>query len=102
MQFKGKYFCSEFALMRLIPHRSVGTESGLRSSEMESEFSFYFKISSNDWMARVISTKSQNIYVKDRPYLKVFDRECLEDQKCKEGLIPFPSNIQQLMVRSSH
>ena len=34
--------------MRLIPHRSVGTESGLRSSEMESEFSFYFKISSND------------------------------------------------------
>ena len=53
-------------------------------------------------MARVISTKSQNIYVKDRPYLKVFDRECLEDQKCKEGLIPFPSNIQQLMVRSSH
>ena len=50
-------------------------------------------------MARVISTKSQNIYVKDRPFKKIYDRECSEDQKAKEGLIPFPSNIQQLMVR---
>ena len=51
-------------------------------------------------MARVISTKSQNIYVKDRPCKKIYDRECSEDQKAKEGLIPFPSNIQQLMVRN--
>ena len=50
-------------------------------------------------MARVISTKSQNIYVKDRPFKKIYDGKCSEDQKAKEGLIPFPSNIQQLMVR---
>lgn len=90
--------------MRLIPHRSVGTESGLRSTGMESDFSFYFKISFH-CMARVISTprvrsKTQNIYFENRPFLKVYDRECLEDQKAKEGLIPFPSNIQQLMVRT--
>ena len=51
-------------------------------------------------MARVISTKSQHLYVKDRPFKKIYDRECSEDQKAKEGLIPFPSNIQQLMVRT--
>ena len=51
-------------------------------------------------MAKVISTKSPNIYVKDRPCKKINDRECSKDQKAKEGLIPFPSNIQQLMVRT--
>ena len=81
--------------MRLIPHRSVGTECGSRSTRMESELS----ILDNWLMARVISTKSQNIYVKDRPFKKIYDRECSEDQKAKAGLIPFRSNIQQLMVR---
>ena len=38
-------------------------------------------------MAKVISTKSPNIYVKDRPCKKINDRECSKDQKAKEGLI---------------
>ena len=87
--------------MRLIPHRSVGTDSGFRSTRMESEFSFYFSLRPH-WMARIISTKTQPYFAKDRPFKKIynFDRDCSEDQKAKEGLIPFPSNIQQLMVRT--
>ena len=54
-------------------------------------------------MAKVISTKnltkSQKLFAKTGPCKKIYhyDRET-DENKCKEGLIPFPNNIQQLMV----
>ena len=44
-------------------------------------------------MARVISTKSQHLYVKDRPFKKIYDRECSEETWNNERVETVEKNL---------